>query len=245
MRLNDFTNPIEHLKRSFWPEPNKDLFNPRFIAITNYNKHQRRRRRRLPNSISTIQYPSRPRRPPESSKYAGNMTYNGRRAPNVSEYIANLNAIPSAQDLQSSNQEPFSADDDLAMFTNTQFFDFDLGHEPDFQNTDLDGGHGGQSVADSVDMKSMDFNIPGKRAGLSFSTCCVVMAPWLPGGWDFLCLLLCSAFHYYYGFSYRAFWVGRNKTLLRGYLSPPACLSQTLLLPLWCISHPMRLLYRD
>jgi hypothetical protein len=89
------------------------------------------------------------------------MTYNGRRGPNVSEYIANLNAIPSAQDLQNSN-EPFTNDDDLAMFTNTQFFDFDLSQDADFQNTDLDvDGHGGQSVADSGDLKSMDFNMPG------------------------------------------------------------------------------------
>ncbi|RDW60664.1 hypothetical protein BP6252_12047 [Coleophoma cylindrospora] len=57
--------------------------------------------------------------------------YNGRRGPNVSEYIANLNAIPSAQDL--ANQQDYAnLDEDLAMFTNTQFFDFDLGQDTDF-----------------------------------------------------------------------------------------------------------------
>lgn len=53
--------------------------------------------------------------------------FNGRRAPNVSQYVANLNAIPSAHDVALQQQEGFSLDDDLAMFTNTEFFDFDLG----------------------------------------------------------------------------------------------------------------------
>ena len=52
-------------------------------------------------------------------------TYNGRRAPNVSQYIANLNTIPSAAD--AANQQDFgNFDDDLTLFTNTQFFDFDM-----------------------------------------------------------------------------------------------------------------------
>lgn len=61
------------------------------------------------------------------------MAYNGRRGPNVSEYIANLNAIPSAQDLQASDSLDF--ENDLALFTNTQFFDFDLGQDADLQET--------------------------------------------------------------------------------------------------------------
>ncbi|THZ01368.1 hypothetical protein D6C95_04136 [Aureobasidium pullulans] len=51
-------------------------------------------------------------------------TYSARRAPNVSQYIANLNTVPSAADL-AAQQELGTFDDDLAMFTNTQFFDFD------------------------------------------------------------------------------------------------------------------------
>lgn len=51
----------------------------------------------------------------------------------MSEYIANLNAIPSAQDLQASDNLNF--EDDLALFTNTQFFDFDLGQDADLQQT--------------------------------------------------------------------------------------------------------------
>ncbi|KAI4751526.1 hypothetical protein E4T44_14868 [Aureobasidium sp. EXF-8845] len=57
-------------------------------------------------------------------------TYSARRAPNVSQYIANLNTIPSAADL-AAQQELGTFDDDLAIFTNTQFFDFD-GEMPAF-----------------------------------------------------------------------------------------------------------------
>ena len=83
------------------------------------------------------------------------MAYNGRRGPNVSEYIANLNAIPTPQDL--SNQENFG-DDDLALFTNTQFFDFDLGQEVDLHA----GGYADGSAAPAADtfdadVKGLDF----------------------------------------------------------------------------------------
>lgn len=77
----------------------------------------------------------------------------------MSEYIANLNAIPSAQEMQS-NQENFNIDDDLAMFTNTQFFDFDVGNGADLHTDDINfDGLGGQSVAsESMDLKPVDFS---------------------------------------------------------------------------------------
>lgn len=85
------------------------------------------------------------------------MAYSGRTGPNVSEYIANLNAIPSAADLP--NDEEFNLDADLAMFTNTQFFDYDLGEDTDLQATSLRGdGQDGRAVApDNVDMNSLEF----------------------------------------------------------------------------------------
>jgi len=52
--------------------------------------------------------------------------FTGRRAPNVSQYIANLNTIPSPHEIATQQQEGFNLEDDLAMFTNTQFFDFDM-----------------------------------------------------------------------------------------------------------------------
>lgn len=81
------------------------------------------------------------------------MTYNGRRGPNVSEYIANLNAIPSPQDLHS--QDNLNFEDDLALFTNTQFFDFDQQQDLDLQQT-FDGGLT-TGEAGGLDMKPLDF----------------------------------------------------------------------------------------
>lgn len=51
----------------------------------------------------------------------------GRRHPNVSQYVADLNTIPSTQDVASRNPDNFGLDDDMSLFTNTEFFDFDLG----------------------------------------------------------------------------------------------------------------------
>jgi len=95
------------------------------------------------------------------------MAYNGRRGPNVSEYIANLNAIPSAQDIQAADAE-FSIDDDLAMFTNTQFFDFDMGHDTDLSasNFVVDAAIAPSVAAEDVKLKSFEliddstFNFP-------------------------------------------------------------------------------------
>lgn len=53
--------------------------------------------------------------------------FGGRRAPNVSQYIANLNTIPSEFDVATQQEENYSLADDLATFTNAEFFDFDLG----------------------------------------------------------------------------------------------------------------------
>lgn len=55
--------------------------------------------------------------------------FNGRRAPNVSQYIANLNTITSPHDVPTQQDENFGIEEDLAVFTNTEFFDFDLGGE--------------------------------------------------------------------------------------------------------------------
>lgn len=55
--------------------------------------------------------------------------FNGRRAPNVSQYIANLNTIQPAHDPSTQQDENYNLDDDLAVFTNAEFFDFDLGGE--------------------------------------------------------------------------------------------------------------------
>ena len=93
------------------------------------------------------------------------MTYNGRRGPNVSEYIANLNAIPSPQDMH--NQDNLNFEDDLALFTNTQFFDFDHQQDLDLQQT-FDGAHAAGDAA-ALDMKALDF-AQGKQNLFLYST---------------------------------------------------------------------------
>lgn len=80
----------------------------------------------------------------------------------MSEYIANLNAVPSAQDLQSSNADTFNLDEDLAMFTNTQFFDYDLGQDADLQPSfGAEGREAPSLPADEIDLKHLDFSLQG------------------------------------------------------------------------------------
>ncbi|KAL2041255.1 hypothetical protein N7G274_006200 [Stereocaulon virgatum] len=55
-------------------------------------------------------------------------SYNsGRKVPNVSQYLANLNAVPSPHDVATQQDDNFGLDDDLAQFTNAEFLDFDAG----------------------------------------------------------------------------------------------------------------------
>ena len=50
--------------------------------------------------------------------------FSGRRAPNVSQYIANLNVVRPERENALSPDEAYSFDDDLNMFTNAEFLDF-------------------------------------------------------------------------------------------------------------------------
>src|SRR5688572_6646447 len=52
-------------------------------------------------------------------------SYGGRRGPNVTQFLNSLQS-------DTPSEEPFM-DDDLALFTNTQFFDFDAGRTTDYQ----------------------------------------------------------------------------------------------------------------
>lgn len=57
--------------------------------------------------------------------------YSGRHGPNVSQYLRDLNTV-SPQD--GSVEENFGMEGgDLALFTNTEFFDFETGQNTDFQ----------------------------------------------------------------------------------------------------------------
>lgn len=57
--------------------------------------------------------------------------YSGRHGPNVSQYLRDLNTIsPRADAVEDSS---LNFEEDLTLFTNTQFFDFDSGQNTDFQ----------------------------------------------------------------------------------------------------------------
>jgi hypothetical protein len=92
--------------------------------------------------------------------------FNGRRAPNFAQYLDDLNAIPSPYDqaVQQRQQEnTFNLDEELALFTNTEFFDFekftDLGL-PNFDAVDQKSSPV-ESIADqatqNADMKFLEF----------------------------------------------------------------------------------------
>ncbi|KAJ5790447.1 transcriptional regulator family: bZIP [Penicillium psychrosexuale] len=90
--------------------------------------------------------------------------YNGRRMPNFSQYLDDLNAIPSPYDQaqQQQQQQTTFNDEDLALFTNTEFFEFDKFTDfnglPSFSAED-DKTHEAVSdqSAQNVDLKFLDF----------------------------------------------------------------------------------------
>lgn len=71
-------------------------------------------------------------------------SFGSRKAPNVSHYLSNLNAIPSEHDIATQQPEDFNFSDDLAAFTNAEFFDLDQG-EHVFQSP-VDYDHSNQTL---------------------------------------------------------------------------------------------------
>lgn len=77
----------------------------------------------------------------------------------MSQYIANLNTIPSAADA-AAPQDFASFEDDLALFTNTQFFDFDMNQSVPKLSGDIPFGNDqsrGQQQPQQNENKSMNF----------------------------------------------------------------------------------------
>lgn len=91
--------------------------------------------------------------------------FNGRRAPNFSQYLDDLNAIPSPYDQavqqQQQQQDSFNLDAELSLFTNAEFFDFDkLGDLslPTFDSVDNDKSKDTTANAEeNSDLKFLDF----------------------------------------------------------------------------------------
>ncbi|KAL2868472.1 putative bZIP transcription factor (MetR) [Aspergillus lucknowensis] len=84
--------------------------------------------------------------------------YNGRRAPNFSQYLEDLNAIPSPYDIamQQQQQEAFNLDSELSLFTNTEFFDFDKLGDLNIPQFDQPVEENKQNVTQSPDMEFLD-----------------------------------------------------------------------------------------
>lgn len=98
--------------------------------------------------------------------------YNGRRAPNFSQYLDDLNTIPSPYDqaLQQQQQQNFTNfDEELAMFTNAEFFDFDKFGDLSLPTFDAVEDKNTQAESEdqtqSADLKFLDF-LNGKSKGL-------------------------------------------------------------------------------
>jgi Basic region leucine zipper len=66
--------------------------------------------------------------------------YRGRAGPNFSEFLNNLNAVSPSYDQEQFNTDDINLDEELAMFTNTDFTHFDIPSIPDAgtANFDLD-----------------------------------------------------------------------------------------------------------
>lgn len=58
--------------------------------------------------------------------------YSGRRAPNVSQYLATLNQIPTPQEISAAQNDINFDDAQLDLLANTEFFDFDQFNPPPF-----------------------------------------------------------------------------------------------------------------
>ncbi|KAJ5811027.1 Basic leucine zipper [Penicillium robsamsonii] len=89
--------------------------------------------------------------------------YNGRRMPNFSQYLDDLNAIPSPYDQaqQQQQQQTTFNDEDLALFTNTEFFEFDkftdFGGLPSFPEDSKTHEAVSDQSAQNDDLKFLDF----------------------------------------------------------------------------------------
>ncbi|KAI4107065.1 MAG: hypothetical protein LQ339_002761 [Xanthoria mediterranea] len=88
--------------------------------------------------------------------------YSGRKGPNVSQYLSNLNSIPSDQEISTHPPDGFEFANDLAAFTNAEFFDFDQGDNAfdpaiEYNPPDaLDTAHPG-AVHDGMKPADLDF----------------------------------------------------------------------------------------
>jgi len=116
--------------------------------------------------------------------------YSPRKAPNVSQYIANLNALPSAHDLATQQQDGYPLDDDLAIFTNAEFFDFDIGENIDqsavgYDGTQVDRARQATAAGKSTDGKALNFDNSTSRYSIFHVVRCASKRSWVVGTLQF------------------------------------------------------------
>ena len=95
------------------------------------------------------------------------MAFAGRRAPNVSQYLANLNVIPSEHDQQ--QEEGFNLDNDLDLFTNTDFINYDGSEGMDAANTGPTD-YAGVGEKDAYGNNNGNGTARMRREGIDFSS---------------------------------------------------------------------------
>lgn len=95
-------------------------------------------------------------------------TFAGRRVPNVSQYIANLNVVQPKDENTFNPDETFDFEHDLNMFTNTEFLDFPVDESIEFNTSGpeqlpladaaarQDQQHGRSGLAKSMLLRSID-----------------------------------------------------------------------------------------
>ena len=85
-----------------------------------------------------------------------------RRGPNnVSQYLANLNTVPSdsaPDDFASAGTSAIENDNDLSVFTNAEFFDFDVGDAPLEFNGSIEGD-GRDLTMNNASASSLEFPV--------------------------------------------------------------------------------------
>ncbi|KAF2142382.1 uncharacterized protein K452DRAFT_17758 [Aplosporella prunicola CBS 121167] len=97
----------------------------------------------------------------------------GRKGQNVSQYLQGLNTIPTRRDMAA--QDNLGFDEDLSLFTNTEFFDFDIGTEIPAASFDYDATNEQQarrrnaSVSYNQAANPVEFPLNGDFQGLDFS----------------------------------------------------------------------------
>lgn len=96
----------------------------------------------------------------------------GGRAPNVSHFLRDLNTVK-----ESSHEDNFTFEEDLAVFTNSSFFDFETGQQTDYQaqpakpetETQAPSSAAAEDLTSPLgEFGNVDFSLPGEPVFSSF-----------------------------------------------------------------------------